>query len=283
MQWLRYVHLARVHQPIGYALLLWPTLWGLWVGFSGMPPWPMLLVFVAGVLVTRSAGCIINDMADRDIDQHVVRTAQRPLANGTMTMREAWCCLGVLCAVAGGLAISLGMHVMLWGLPAVALMVLYPFAKRWFFCPQLFLSLAFSWSVVLAWRVSGQPMTAPLLWWLFAANVFWTVAYDTLYAMADKPEDLQLRMHSFAITLGEHDHFGVGVCYALMMTCWCGVLYRLAAPASAWLCFVLAACDATALWWSCRARCPQACFAAFLANARVGAWLWLAAAATFVF
>lgn len=271
--WRAYMHLGRVHQPIGYVLLLWPTLWGLWAGFAGMPPWWILLIFVLGVLVTRSAGCMINDMADRDLDGHVARTAARPLACGAMTFRQALWAAGGMVVLAGLLALLLGAAFVAWSLPALGLMVLYPFAKRWCACPQLFLSLAFSWSVVLGWLVSGQSMAAPLLWWLFAANVFWTIAYDTMYAMADKPEDLKLAMHSLAITLGRFDWHGVGVCAWLAMLCWAKVLWLLHAPFLSWLMLGVAWWLLLRLWW--RGRCPQACFAGFLGNAYVGGWLWL--------
>jgi 4-hydroxybenzoate polyprenyltransferase len=208
-----YARLARLDRPIGILLLLWPTLDALWLAAAGFPGWRLLAVFVAGTALTRSAGCVVNDLADRRFDGHVERTAQRVLASGAVSVREAaWVAL-VLGAASAALLPLLDRVASGYCVVGAAVAVTYPFFKRFFALPQAWLGIAFSFGIPIAFAaVLGT--VPPRGWYLFGANLFWVVAYDTEYAMVDRDDDLRLGLHSSAILFGGADVVAVMACYA---------------------------------------------------------------------
>ncbi|MEE4359898.1 MAG: 4-hydroxybenzoate octaprenyltransferase [Pseudomonadales bacterium] len=261
--------LTRLNRPVGIGLLLWPTLWALWIAADGVPPTDILLIFVAGVVLTRSAGCVINDFADRDFDAHVERTRDRPMAAGRVRPREALALAGALTLVALILVLFTNRLTILLAPVAVLLAALYPFMKRVTHLPQLFLGAAFSWAIPMAFAaVTG---TVPVLaWLLFVANLLWTVAYDTEYAMVDRPWDLQVGIKSTAILFGELDRLMVGVLQASFLLCLHLLGDRLAFGPIYLGGLLLAA--AGCLWqqWLMRSGRLDAFFRAFQANNLVG-------------
>lgn len=199
-----YGQLMRVDKPIGTLLLLWPTLWALWVASEGFPDWTILLAFCFGTFLMRSAGCVVNDLADRKIDGSVERTNRRPFATGSVTVAEALLLLLILCLLAALCLIPLNQKTWLMSLPALFLAVTYPFTKRFFPLPQLYLGLAFSFGIPMAFAaVTGS--VPPVAWLIFVANALWTLAYDTIYAMVDKEDDLKIGIRTSAVTFGEYD------------------------------------------------------------------------------
>ncbi|HEU5338663.1 MAG TPA: 4-hydroxybenzoate octaprenyltransferase [Sulfuricaulis sp.] len=199
-----YVLLMRLHRPIGILLLAWPTLWALWIAGAGNPGWHVLTVFVSGVVLMRSAGCVINDYADRSFDPHVARTRERPIAAGRVSPREALMLFAVLCLIAFALVLTLNRLTILLSFAGAFLAATYPFLKRYTHLPQFYLGAAFGWGIPMAFaaQTGGVP---PLAWVLFAANVFWAVAYDTAYAMVDREDDLKIGVKSTAILFGRYD------------------------------------------------------------------------------
>lgn len=223
LQWQAYWQLARLDKPIGSLLLLWPTLWSLWLAAGGWPGWQLLVVFVAGVWLMRSAGCVINDYADRHVDGHVKRTAARPLPAGRLGGRQALAFFGVLVLAAFALVLTLNRYTILLSLVGLLLAVVYPFMKRITHLPQLVLGLAFSWAIPMAWAaVQGQ--LGPVTWLLFLANALWTVAYDTYYAMVDRDDDLRIGVKSTAILFGRHDRHIIVALQAAMLLALAGRL-----------------------------------------------------------
>ena len=208
-KWLAIKLITRMDKPIGTYLLLWPTYWALWIASDGWPNLHILLVFSLGVFIMRSAGCVINDYADRKIDGQVERTKNRPLVNGTMTSKEATNLFGLLIGIAFGLVFTLSWPTIYLSVVAVFLAALYPFMKRYTQLPQVVLGAAFSWGMIMAFsEAQGQiPLVA---WLLFAANLCWTVAYDTMYAMVDREDDVKIGVKSTAILFGENDKRIIG-------------------------------------------------------------------------
>jgi len=276
-----YWRLMRFDRPIGIWLLLWPTLWALWWAADGVPPFSVLLVFVAGTALMRAAGCIINDFADRDFDPHVQRTRLRPLAAGALSAREALILFLIVLALALVLVLSLGKpRVVAWSLPAVALATLYPFCKRWLSIPQAVLGLAFSWGIPMAYAALRPEMPWGEVLPLMAANVCWVIAYDTFYAMADREDDLRIGVRSSAIWFGRADRAitaGLQVA-ALVLLAWCG------RERGMWfdLGLGLAALVALREQWMIRQRDAAACFAAFLDNNRFGLLVFLGLATDYL-
>ncbi len=268
-RWQGYWQLARLDRPIGTLLLLWPTLWALWLAAGGWPGAGLLLVFSLGVLLMRSAGCVINDYADRHVDGHVARTARRPLPAGRVSPREALVLFVVLVALAFALALTLNRFALLLSLGGLGLAVIYPFMKRITHLPQLVLGLAFSWSIPMAYGAAAEQLTLTT-GLLFLANGLWTVAYDTLYAMVDRDDDLKIGVKSTAILFGRHDRLLIGLLQAatLALLLWVGQVEQLGAP------FYWALLAAGSLFvyqqWLIRQRQREACFAAFLNNNWVG-------------
>ena len=225
-----YARLVRLHRPVGVWLLLWPALWALLVASHGHPHEHVLIVFALGALVTRSAGCAINDWADRHVDGRVQRTADRPLATGRIRPGEALAVYLVLSMAALGLVLTLDVQTILYALVGALLMAVYPFLKRFFAIPQLWLGIAFSWSVPMAW-VAETGRVSTTGWIMFAASVAWVVVYDTMYAMVDRNDDLRIGVRSSAIAFGRHDVAVLCVLQVvtLALLAECGVLAGLGA------------------------------------------------------
>ena len=200
----QYALLMRLDRPIGSLLLLWPALWALWLAGAGHPQPSVVVVFVLGVVLMRSAGCVINDYADRNVDPHVTRTRQRPLAAGRVTSREALSLFVVLCLLAFALVLLMNRLTVMLSVGAVILAVIYPFMKRYTHLPQVVLGMAFGWAVPMAYAAQTGAVP-PVAWLLFIATVLWDTAYDTMYAMVDRPDDLRIGVKSTAILFGEAD------------------------------------------------------------------------------
>src|SRR3970040_1575 len=212
-----YARLMRLHRPIGILLLLWPTLWALWIAAQGRPGLHILAVFVLGVVLMRSAGCVINDYADRDFDRHVARTRDRPIAAGRVTPTEALALFSVLCLVALALLFTLNTLTILLAIVGALLAATYPFLKRYTHLPQFYLGVAFGWGIPMAF--AAQTGAIPLVGWvLLDANVCWAVAYDTLYAMVDREDDLKVGIKSTAILFGQYDRMLVFLFHILALT-----------------------------------------------------------------
>lgn len=271
---LDYARLMRLDKPIGALLLLWPTLWGLWVAAKGWPPIHVLVVFVVGVVLMRSAGCAVNDYADRDFDKHVERTKDRPVTSGRVSAREALTLAAVLALVALLITLPLGLNVVLMSLPAAFLAGSYPFMKRFFPMPQAYLGIAFGFGIPMSF-VAVQGQVPAEAWWLLLANVFWTLAYDTEYALVDKPDDLKIGIQTSAITLGRFDVLGIMVFYALAFAVWTGLAVMLQLGSWFWMCFVAALGCVVYHYTLIRQRDRQRCFKAFLHNNWVGGLLFV--------
>ena len=266
-----YLRLMRLHRPIGAFLLLWPTLWGIWIASEGRPDPLILLVFVVGVFLMRSAGCVINDYADRDFDPFVQRTRDRPLATGRVTPSEALVLFFALCLVSFGLVLLMNRLTVLLSVAAVALAVTYPFMKRYHHLPQVHLGVAFGWGVPMAFTAETGGWPPAVAWVLLAAVVLWAVAYDTIYAMVDREYDLRIGVKSTAILFGSADLAvvaGVHVAVLLLLVA-VGRLAALRWPYYASL--VVAAGLAVYQLWLARDRDPARCFRAFLHNNWLGA------------
>ena len=212
----QYSLLTRLDRPIGTLLLLWPTLWALWIAAEGWPRSSVLIVFVLGVILMRSAGCAINDFADRNIDGHVQRTRQRPMATGKVSSREALLVFASLAICAFILVLFMNRLTIYMSLVGVLLAASYPFMKRYHYMPQVHLGAAFGWAVPMAYTAQANEITA-MTWLIFMATVLWTTAYDTMYAMADREDDLKIGVKSTAILFGDADRLIIGMIQALLM------------------------------------------------------------------
>jgi 4-hydroxybenzoate polyprenyltransferase len=211
-----YIQLTRLHRPIGILLLLWPTLWAVWIASKGHPSWLVLIIFTLGTVLMRSAGCAVNDYADRHIDKHVKRTQDRPLTSGRVSERETLWLAIVLALVAFALILPLNPLTWLLAFPAVFLAASYPFTKRFFAIPQAYLGIAFGFGIPMA-VAATLGHVPPVAWVLLLANVFWAIAYDTEYAMVDRDDDIHLDIHSSALFFGKYDVIAVMVCYHLTL------------------------------------------------------------------
>ncbi|MDO9321777.1 MAG: 4-hydroxybenzoate octaprenyltransferase [Pseudomonas sp.] len=269
-----FVQLMRLDKPIGIYLLLWPTLWALWIAAKGVPSAANLLIFIFGVILMRSAGCVINDYADRNFDGHVKRTEARPLASGKVQPREALVLFGGLLAISFALVLCTNSSTIWLSFGAVALAACYPFMKRYTYYPQVVLGAAFSWGIPMAFTAQTGELPATL-WLLYLANLLWTVAYDTYYAMVDRDDDLKVGVKSTAILFGDADRLIIGCLQGLALLCLllAGARFELGA------CYYLGLAVATGCFawqlWSTREREPQACFAAFLHNHWAGLAIFL--------
>lgn len=266
-----YERLMRLDKPIGILLLLWPTLWALWLSAPGRPDWLVVWVFVLGTVLMRSAGCVINDYADRDFDRHVERTKARPLTAGHVTTREALLLFGVLCLASFVLVLALDKPLVVWlSVPAVFLAASYPFTKRFFAIPQAYLGIAFGFGIPMAYAAHLDRVPAEA-WWMLLANVFWAVAYDTEYAMVDRDDDLKIGIKTSAITFGRFDVAAIMACYAATL----GILGALGWHLQLGFAYFAGLAVAAAImglhytWIRGRERMP--CFKAFLHNNYVGA------------
>ena len=260
-----YLDLVRWNRPAGWLLLLWPSLYALWIAAGGFPGWHLVAVFTLGTVLMRSAGCCVNDVADREFDRHVKRTAQRPVTTGAVSVREALGLGAVLAFLAFLLVLTTNAAAIAWSFAALAIAIAYPYAKRYVSMPQAVLGVAFSFGIPMAFAaVQGR---VPLLAWvLLLGNLFWVLAYDTEYAMVDRDDDLRIGIKTSAITLGRADVAVVMACYAAALVVWAVVMAG-RIPAAV-LALTLAAAGAQAAWHYTliRERTREGCFRAFRLN-----------------
>ncbi len=283
-----YLDLIRWNRPAGWLLLLWPTLAALWLAARGFPGWHLLLVFTAGTILMRSAGCCINDVADRDFDRHVKRTVNRPITSGRISVKEALLVGLVLTLIAFLLVLTTNTLTILWSIPAVIVTIIYPFTKRFFSMPQAVLGVAYSMGLPMAFAAALNS-TPPVVWWLLVANLCWVLAYDTEYAMVDRDDDLKIGMKTSAITLGRWDVPVIMLWYDAHTAIWWTVLWQHAglgsADAPGWKLAVwgitLLVAVAQVLWHYAliRTRERERCFRAFTQNHWIGFVVFVAAAA----
>jgi 4-hydroxybenzoate polyprenyltransferase len=261
----QYTLLTRLHRPIGIYLLLWPTLWAVWISSEGQPDWLIAMIFIAGVVLMRSAGCVINDYADREIDPHVQRTKQRPIACGAVSDKEALIVFIVLCLVAFGLVLLLNPLTIQLSFVALLLAAIYPFMKRYTHLPQVFLGAAFGWSIPMAFaaELNSVPTVA---WWLFAVNVLWVLVYDTMYAMVDRDDDLKIGVRSTAILFGQADKAIIGGLQVLVLGLLLMLGWQLEFSWIYYLSLSIAALFSLYQQWLIKDREPALCFKAFLNN-----------------
>jgi 4-hydroxybenzoate polyprenyltransferase len=283
-----YLDLIRWDRPAGWLLLLWPTLSALWIAADGFPGWHLLVVFVAGTVVMRSAGCCVNDVADREFDRHVKRTAQRPVTSGRVSVREALTLGAALGLVALALVLTTNPPTVWLSLAGLAVTLVYPFAKRVTPMPQVVLGVAFSFGIPMAfaatlgaqdWTLHAVPdAVPPHAWWLLIGNIFWVLAYDTEYAMVDRDDDLRIGMKTAAITLGRFDVAAVMGFYALYLIGWSALGGALGL--GGWYQLGIAAAAAQALWHYTliRGRSREGCFRAFRLNHWLGASVFMGVA-----
>lgn len=275
-----YLALMRFEKPIGSLLLLWPTLWALWIASKGSPEAGYVWVFTLSVVVMRSAGCVINDYADRDIDNNVERTQDRPLASGALTPKNALTLFVLLGLLAIGLLLLLPARVWPWAIPAAALTIVYPFMKRFIQAPQLVLGLAFSFAIPMVYVACKHPFDA-VFWLLFVANTCWVLVFDTEYAMSDREDDLTIGVKSTAIWFGRFDTLIIAALQTLFICIWMMIFLLLNLS----LTFILSVCLAASLFmyqqWLIRERERLPCFQAFLNNGWVGAVIWFGLLAAF--
>ena len=279
-----YLQLIRWDRPAGWLLLLWPTLSALWFAAGGFPGWHLLAVFTLGTILMRSAGCCINDVADREFDKHVKRTAQRPVTSGAVSVREALVLGAVLALLAFGLVLTTNAATVAWSFAALAVAVVYPFAKRFVSMPQAVLGVAFSFGIPMAFvAVQGgdslrwaavQGGIAPQAWVLLLGNLFWVLAYDTEYAMVDRDDDLRIGMKTSAITLGRWDVPAVMLFYVVYLSIWSWVVAPLVQPWAWWLGEACASLQVVWHYLLIRQRTRDGCFKAFRVNHWVGAALF---------
>ncbi|MBD3670323.1 MAG: 4-hydroxybenzoate octaprenyltransferase [Gammaproteobacteria bacterium] len=277
----QYAQLMRLHRPIGIYLLLWPTLWALWMAAEGLPNVLVLIVFVLGVLLMRSAGCVINDYADRDFDPHVRRTRDRPIASGQVSPAEALKLFAGLVLAAFLLVLLMNSLTILLSLGAVALAALYPFMKRYTYLPQVVLGAAFAWAIPMAYaaQTGAVPKEA---WLLYMITVVWTTAYDTMYGMVDREDDLKIGVKSTAILFGEADRLMIGILQTIVILglfmlgtqLMMGAFYYMGVTVAAGLSFYQQ--------YLIRRREPAACFQAFLNNHWLGLAVFLGIAADYL-
>jgi len=294
-RWRLYLDLIRWNRPAGWLLLLWPSLSGLWIAAGGWPGWHLLGVFVVGTVLMRSAGCCINDVADRDFDKHVKRTSQRPVTRGAVSVREALLLGAMLALLAFGLVLTTNPAAVVWSFAALAVTLLYPYAKRVVSMPQAVLGVAFSFGIPMAFAaVKGEGLLWQELnlsalteavpwqaWALLAFNLFWVLAYDTEYAMVDRDDDLRIGMKTSAITLGRYDVLAVLTFYLVFLVGWCLLLQDQALGWPWGLALALA--TAQVAWHSLliKDRTREGCFKAFRLNHWLGASVFAGIAAGF--
>ena len=265
-----YKKLMRLDKPIGILLLLWPTLWGLWIAGYGQPHWMIVWIFVMGTVLMRSAGCVINNYADRDIDPLVARTKHRPLAMGLISKEEALALASTLALISFALILPLNKLTLMLSVPALLLAVSYPFTKRFFALPQAYLGIAFGFGIPMAFAaLSGQ--VPALAWYLLAANMFWAIAYDTEYAMVDRADDVKIGIKTSALTFGKYDVAAVMLCYAIMLAILAWVGTKLSFKWPYYLGLATAAGLMAYHYTLIQKREPEKCFKAFLHNNWVGA------------
>ena len=266
----QYYLLTRMDRPIGIFLLLWPTLWALWAAAEGLPNWHVLLVFVSGVFLMRSAGCVINDYADRDIDPLVSRTRERPIAAGRVKPNEALLLFAVLCLLAFALVLTMNSLTIKLSFVGVALAAIYPFMKRYTHLPQVVLGMAFGWAIPMAF--AAQTGSVPKVAWLmYVINVVWSVVYDTMYAMADREDDIKAGVKSTAILFGDADRVIIGILQGMVLLGLFLLGQQLGLGAAYYFGLTVAAALGIYQQYLIRQRQPALCFKAFLNNNWLGA------------
>ncbi len=277
-----YLDLIRWNRPAGWLLLLWPTLSALWIAAGGFPSWHLLAVFTLGTILMRSAGCCVNDVADRRFDRHVKRTAQRPVTSGAVSVREALAVGAALALAAFALVLTTNAATIAWSVPALAVTLAYPYAKRFVSMPQAVLGVAFSMGIPMAFTAVGRDVPW-LACWLVLGNLFWVLAYDTEYAMVDRDDDLKIGMKTSAITLGRWDVPAVMAFYLLLLAIWGVALAPLALGVAWYLALGVALVQVGWHWTLIRGRTREGCFAAFRANHWVGFALFAGVVLGFAF
>ncbi len=272
-----YLSLIRFDKPIGTLLVLWPTLWGLWMASNGHPQLAHLLIFSMGCFLMRSAGCAINDYADRDFDKHVSRTKDRPVTAGRVSPKEALLVAAFLALISFLLILPLNLFTKLLSIPAVLIAAIYPFTKRFFSIPQAILGIAFSFGIPMSYAAvqNSIPVDA---WLLVIANIAWAIAYDTAYAMVDREDDLTIGIKTSAITFGKHDVLVMMICYAITMTSFAWIALRHDLSSLFWVFWGLGLGLIAYYYQLVSTRAPQQCFLAFKRNNWLGATLFLALA-----
>jgi 4-hydroxybenzoate polyprenyltransferase len=273
-RWAAYADLIRIRRPIGIYLLLWPPLWALWIASAGRPDWSLVLIFVLGGVLMRSAGCAINDYADRHIDGQVERTRQRPLATGAISAKEALLLFALLALASFGLVLLLNRTTIALSLVALVLAALYPFMKRFTHLPQLVLGMAFGWAVPMAFTAVTEAVPAEG-WLLYAAAVIWAMIYDTQYAMVDREDDLKIGVKSTAILFGRHDRLIIGLLQLLMLGLLLALGLRLGLGLAYYLGLLAASGSVLYQQWLIRERQPKPCFEAFLHNNWFGMFIFI--------
>ena len=286
-----YLDLVRWNRPAGWMLLLWPSLSALWVASGGFPGWHLTVVFTLGTILMRSAGCCINDVADRDFDRHVKRTAQRPVTSGALSVKDALGLGAVLAFLAFVLVLTTNPATVVWSVPALAVALVYPYAKRHVSMPQAVLGVAFSFGIPMAFAAAnGAPLgtvfsaqawaalslqsawasVPPLAWLLLLGNLFWVLAYDTEYAMVDRDDDLKIGMKTSAITLGRSDVAAIMLFYGVYLAIWAAAFIRQGVGAIFYIAIAVAAAQVLWHWTLIRDRTRDGCFKAFRLNHWVG-------------
>ncbi len=273
-RWRLYLDLIRWDRPQGWLLLLWPTLSALWLAAQGFPGWHLLAVFTLGTILMRSAGCAVNDVADRDFDRHVRRTAQRPVTSGKLSVKEALLVGAALALLAFLLVLTTNPMTIAMSFGALAVAVGYPFAKRFVAMPQAVLGVAFSAGIPMAYAAVRNEVPGEA-WWLVLGNLAWVLAYDTEYAMVDREDDLKIGIRTSAITLGRGDVAGVAAFYLIGIACWAHVGHLAGLGLWFWAAMVLALGQALHHVWMIRGRDREACFKAFRLNHWLGATQWV--------
>ena len=273
-RWRLYLDLIRWDRPAGWLLLLWPTLSALWLAAGGFPGWHLLLVFILGTILMRSAGCCVNDVADREFDRHVQRTAQRPVTSGQITPREALLVGAVLALLALALVLTTNTVAVLWSCAAFVVAVAYPFAKRFVSMPQAVLGLAFGFGIPVAFAAVQESVPLEAVW-LMLGNAFWVLAYDTEYAMVDREDDMRIGIKTSALTLGQWDVAAVMVFYAMFVLIWGWQLYSRINLALWWMAMI--AICVQIMWHATliRDRRREGCFKAFRLNHWLGFVLFI--------
>ncbi len=276
-----YLDLIRWDRPAGWLVCLWPTLSALWIAAEGFPGWHLLAVFVLGTILMRSAGCCVNDVADRDFDKHVKRTAQRPVTTGAVSVKEAMGLGAVLALVSFGLVLTTNMAAVLWSVPAVLVAIAYPFTKRIIAMPQAVLGIAFNFGIVIAFA-AVQGSVSAVAWWMWLGNLFWVLAYDTEYAMVDRDDDLKIGIKTSAITLGRFDVAGIVLFYLLFIGIWAVALMDKALGAIFYVAMAVAIAQAVWHFTLIRTRTREGCFKAFRINHWLGATVFAGIAASYL-
>ncbi len=276
----QYYLLTRMHKPIGIFLLLWPTLWALWVAAEGFPDWHVLIVFVLGVFLMRSAGCVINDYADRKFDPLVSRTRERPIAAGRVKPREALILFTVLCLLAFALVLTLNSLTIKLSVVGVVLAAIYPFMKRYTHLPQVILGMAFGWAIPMGFaaQMDAVPKVA---WLMYVVNVVWSMVYDTMYAMADREDDIKAGVKSTAILFGDADRVIIAMLQGMMLLGLVLLGQQLELGAPYYLCLTVAVGLGVYQQYLIRKRQPASCFAAFLNNNWLGAAIFVGLALSY--